>query len=165
MRLLFIAMLLLAPVTAQTQQQTKPDKPQRPPATKQQPSEQTPKITAVQSLGSGSDKADADNGQTSTPVESKPFLSHGEMISTVIGILVLIVSCFGWWAVHRQANTMERTLRLQESTLRQWITADNWSIRVDDSNSIYIHCMADNPTTAPLCWNPWILQLEADIKG
>lgn len=154
--ILIITALLLASVAARAQQQTKPDKPRHDPDARQQPTPQTPEMITIQNLSTGNDKADADKKQTSAPL-----LSRGEMISYGTGIGVLFVSVLAWWAVYRQANIMERTLRMQESALRQWIYADNWEIRVDESNSIFVHCMANNPTDTPL----WLESVEFIIGG
>ncbi len=107
-------------------------------------------MITVQNLDSEDSERTADEKQRRPAIESRPFLSRGEMISTALGIGVLIVSVLAWWAVYRQTNIMERSLRLQESALRQWLNTDEWNIEMGEGNDITIFFSVLNNTDFPL---------------
>jgi len=161
MRLLYIILLLLAPIAAYAQQQGTPKPSGNEASGKQQPPSQASKMIAIQNFGATNNKSEAAKKQTSPPPESKSFLTHGETVNAAIALLVLLVSIFGWGAVYRQANLMERTLRLQEGALRQWLNTDAWHVDMDEFGSLIISFDAINRTSIPL----WLDIVKIEIAG
>jgi hypothetical protein len=127
MRPFAIALLLLASISACAIQQSQ-SKPAGDKADQhQEPAAHGSQVT-INNFATPEDSRKPNERKNETATESKPFLTHGEMASTVIGVLVLGISFFGWLAVRRQANIMAEGLKVQEAAFSQWVVLENWKV-------------------------------------
>lgn len=154
---LFLAALLLISVATYAQQQGKAKGPRSTPGAEQQPPSQPTQIL-INNASAPYDEGKSNQTKSAPTPESKPFFTHGEAASTILGLLVLVVSILGWLAVRRQAQIMSRSLRLQESGLRQWLVTDEWNVEMGHDNEVTVIFSVLNETPLPL----WLE--GADIK-
>ena len=129
MRLL-LAALLLASITAHAEQQRQAKPSQRHTQAQQTPAAPCDQIT-VNNLCSPANQQEGEAKQTRPAPESRPFLTTGEAVNAFLTLGLIIFSGLAWLTVRRQANIMERTLRLQESAFGQYLTLNDWEVTRD----------------------------------
>lgn len=159
MRLVLLSFLLLASMAASADQQRQPTPTGDTASQHQQPTPPRSQVT-INNVSTSDNEGKADNKKSQAAAEPRPFLTHGETASTVIGLCVLAVSVLGWLAVRRQAQIMERTLRLQEATFTQWVVLENW---MADEIGVGIDIQFDimNPTNFPLTIDGVVIEIGA----